>query len=235
MRPFAPVPIMVALIAGLMASPPAVSAPPYKSTDTGTADVGVLESRLGLVQAGRNGDDNEVLSPLVRANLGLRENLELISEFEYAYRNHEFEHGAFGAKWRFLSRGVFSMGVETLALLPVRPDDSELGVESQLLLSWGVEDTRLHINLGGFHDGRRDQVVEGWRGSVLVERRSPGFRHGVELFARQKGGQSTDVRFGYGFVRSIGSFDVRSGLHFGVTNAAPDVTFNLWFSRDFRL
>jgi hypothetical protein len=226
---------LVLFTGGLTVSLSTTAAPPYKTTDTGTADPGVLEARFGLVQAARNGDSNEVLSPLLRANYGLATNLELVSEFEYAYRDHEFEQGALGAKWRLLSAGAFSMGIETLALLPVRPGDSELGVESQLLLSWGAGNSRLHVNVGGFHDPRRSDTIEGWRGSILAERRAPEFRHGVELFARQKGGEPTEIRLGYGFVRALGGFDVRSGLHLGVTEHAPDVTFNLWFSRNIRL
>lgn len=225
--------ISLAVLLGLAQGAPVQAAPPFKSTDTGTAAKGVLEARLGLAQASRDGGDGDVLGPLLRANLGLGDNLELVTEFEYAQRRHETEHGAVGAKWRFYSNGAFSMGIETLALLPVQPGESGSGVEAQLLLSWGTGATRLHVNAGGFDEKQKNRGASGWRASVLAERRHGGFRHGAELFARQSGGQSTDVRVGYGFVRSIGSFDVRSGLHFGVTRAAPDVGFNLWLSRDF--
>lgn len=209
------------------------AAPPFKTTDTGTAETGVLELRLGLVQFARQSSRNEVLSPLIRANYGLGSDLELLSEFEYDQSENTTGNAALGGKWRFLDGDGFSMGIELLALLPVRTADSGAGIESQLLMTWRRGGERLHFNVGGFHDPRGAATVDGWRASLLAERRLEGFRHGVELFARQKRGLPTDARLGYGFVKSFGSFDVRSGVHLGLTRQAPDVVFNFWVSREF--
>lgn len=209
------------------------AAPPFKTTDTGTAEAGVLELRLGLLQLARQGSRNEVLSPLIRANYGLGPNLELVSEFEYDQSENTTANGALGGKWRFLESDGFSMGIETIALLPVRSGDSGAGIESQLLMTWQRGGERLHFNVGGFHDPRGAATVDGWRASLLAERRFEGFRQGVEVFARQKRGLKTDARLGYGFIHSFGSFDVRSGVHLGLTRQAPDVVFNLWVSREF--
>jgi hypothetical protein len=45
--------------------------------------MGELEVRLGLGRLEREGADNDYMSPLARVNLGLRPNLELVSEFEH--------------------------------------------------------------------------------------------------------------------------------------------------------
>ena len=209
------------------------AAPPFKTTDTGTAETGVLELRLGLIQFARQGSRNEVLSPLIRANYGLGSNLELVSEFEYDQSENTTGNGALGLKWRFLDGDGFSMGIEMLTLLPVRSGDSGPGIESQLLMTWRRGGEHLQFNVGGFHDPRGAATVDGWRASLLAERRLDGFRHGIEVFARQKRGLPTDARLGYGFVKSFGSFDVRSGVHWGLTRQAPDVVFNLWVSREF--
>lgn len=210
-----------------------LAAPPFKTTDTGTAETGVLELRLGLIQFARQGSRNEVLSPLIRANYGLGSNLELVSEFEYDQSENTTGNAALGGKWRFLDGDGFSMGVEMLTLLPVRTGDSGPGIESQLLMTWRRGGNRLNFNVGGFHDPRGAATVDGWRASLLAEQRLDGFRHGVEVFARQKRGLQTDARLGYGFVQSFGSFDVRSGVHLGLTRQAPDVVFNFWVSREF--
>lgn len=212
----------------------AQAAPPYKTTDANTADPFVLEARLGFVQASRDRDNNEVLSPLLRTNFGLPGKVEIVSEFEYSQTDNSVENAALGMKWIPVF-GQFSFGIETLTFLPLRPDDKGYGVESQLLFTWRNEGYQVHFNVGGFHDPRGTETVDGWRSGLLVEKRRGDSRDGVELFARQKRNQKTDLRLGYGLIRTFDNIQIRSGIHVGLSKRAPDVGFNFWLSRDFKI
>jgi hypothetical protein len=159
--------------------------------------------------------------------------VELISEFEYRPEEHEFGDGAVGFKWAGAQGNPLSFGIETLALLPVRPGDSGVGVESQILATWHRLDHgfRLHFNAGGFHDPRRVETEDGWRASVLAELTgNDSFRPGFELFAKKKGGRTADVRIGVGAIGKIGRLEIRSGIYAGLTDEAPDVLVNVWLS-----
>ena len=225
---------LIVLAAFILAihAPPAGAFPPYKTTDADTADPYTLELRLGLLQATRGGGKTEYASPLLRANFGLPNKLELISEFEYLPEEDEFGDGAVGFKWAPL-QGTPSFGIETLALLPVRDGDSGVGVESQLVATWHRpgERLRVHINAGGFHDPRGADTDNGWRASALMELMgNSAFRPGMELFAKQISGEDADVRLGVGVIKDVGPFEIRTALHAGLTDEAPDVVFNLWLS-----
>lgn len=218
------------LAAPLVGSPPAYAFPPYRSTDADTADPYTLELRVGLIKADHEAGDTEVAAPLLRANFGLPNKFELISEFEYLPEDGEFGDGAAGFKWVPLFGSTWSFGIETLALLPVRPGDDGVGVEAQLLSTFWSERYRLHVNAGGFHDARVSRSEDGWRASLLAEFPREGYRPGIELFAKKVDNESTDVRAGVGIIYDIGSFDIRTALHVGLTDEAPDVSFNLWIS-----
>ena len=84
--------VLLALIQALHAIP-ADAFPPYKTTDADTADPYNLELRLGLLQATRGARETEYASPLLRANFGLPNKLELVSEFEYLPEEGEFGEG----------------------------------------------------------------------------------------------------------------------------------------------
>ncbi len=145
----------------------AVAFPPYRSTDADTAEPGKLEVRLGLLRVEREDDDNAYSSPLLRTNLGLPKNLELITEFEFRADEDRFGDGAAGLKWVPV-RGSWSLGLETLALLPVSSEHSGSGVESQLLATFRRKDFRIHINAGGFYDARPSEI-EGHRRRVCLQ------------------------------------------------------------------
>ncbi len=70
------------LAAPLVEPPPASAFPPYRTTDADTADPYTLELRVGLIKANQKDGDTEVAAPLLRANFGLPNKFELISEFE---------------------------------------------------------------------------------------------------------------------------------------------------------
>jgi hypothetical protein len=201
--------------------------PPYRSTDADTAEPGQLEVRLGLLLVEREDDDNAYSSPLLRMNVGLPKNLELITEFEFRADEGRFGDGAAGLKWVPLRRS-WSFGVETLALLPVSPEHTGSGVESQLLATFRREDLRIHLNAGGFYDGRPRETEHGWRASTLGELQVGRFRPGLELFAKQVGSESVEVQLGTGVIAQLGPVDIRAGLHAGLTSRAPDFVANLW-------
>jgi hypothetical protein len=226
--------IITALLILWATTPGQVAAfPPFKSTDAGTADPYVLEMRLGLIQVERDAEETIYLSPLLRANFGLPGKLELISEFEYRPGEAEFNDGALGVKWAPVVTESWSYGIEILSLVPVRPGDNGVGVETQLLASWHCPSMQVHFNAGGFHDPRSDATENGWRASVLVELTNNSFRPGIELFTKQKNGGGVDLRLGAGLRKDFGGIQIRSGIHIGVTEEAPDVIFSFWITRKF--
>lgn len=209
---------------------PAFAFPPYRSTDADTADPYTLELRVGLGKVEQQRGETELLTPLLRTNFGLPDKIELISEFEYVPEEGQFGDGAAGVKWVPFYGNTVSFGIETLALLPVKSGDDGVGVESQLLATFWSNRVRLHVNAGGFHDARVSPVEDGWRASLLAELPREGYRPGVELFAKEVENEPTDVRAGVGLIYDVGSFDIRAGLHAGLTDAAPDVSFSLWIT-----
>ena len=219
-------------LSGLCANiAPAFAFPPYRSTDADTADPSTLELRIGFIKWEYDNGESEASTPLWRANIGLGNKVELISEFEYVPKKGAFGDAAAGIKWIPFFGGTFSFGNETLFLLPVRPGDTGLGVESQLLATYWGYDVRVHFNAGGFHDPRTRLEENGWRGSVLAEFPRAGYRPGIELFAKQVEGDPVDARAGVGILFDVGLFEVRTGVHAGLTERAPNVSINFWIAK----
>jgi hypothetical protein len=210
------------------------SFPPYRSTDAETAEPGTLEVRLGLTRVQREDHDSSYASPLLRVNLGLVENLELVSELEYLPEEGQLGDGALGAKgvapW-----GPLHVGLETLALLPVSSEQSGVGVESQLLATWRRAPLHLHVNAGGFYDPRPEEIERGWRASVLAELERGRARAGLEAFAKQVHGEAVAVQAGPGVILDVGPVDLRTALHVGLTREAPDFVGSLWITWKWRL
>lgn len=224
-------PVTIGLLVALCAAP-AAAFPPYRSTDAGTADPWVFEARLGVLRFRRDRGENVYSSPLLRLNFGLPHAIELIGELEVRPGNGGLTDAALGAKWVPL-RGRWSFGMETL-LLPV-PNAGGAGVESQLVATYrdSAERLRLHLNAGGFYDGRPAAPEKGWRASALLEIRSGRYRPGLEVFARKIGSAPVEVLAGPGIIVDLGRADVRLGLHVGLTAAAADVVLDAWTSTAF--
>lgn len=226
----------VALMTAVAGAPAnAYAFPPYRSTDAGTADPHEVELRLGLGEVERDSGRTEVLSPLLQANLGLPNGFELISELEYSPRGEGLKDGALGAKWAAPVSARLSIGVEILALAPVSRSTSGVGVETTLLATLRMDGYELHLNAGGFHDPRAGPAESGWRASALSEFPHGDQRLGVELFGKDSNRGRPDVRAGAGLIYDLGGFDLRTGVHVGLTPAAPDVGLNLWLTTSFPL
>lgn len=208
--------------------------PPYRSTDAETADPGALEARLGLIRLEREGNDNEYTVPLARLNLGLRANFELIAEFEHPTDDERADEAAFGLKWAS-GPGAVSFGVESLALVPTSASHSGMGVESQLLATLRRGPFRVHMNAGGFYDWRPADDERGWRGSVLAERQQGRVRVGLELFAKKTLSERLRAGLGPGVILDVGPFDVRAGLHVGLTSETPDLALSFWIARQWKV
>ena len=209
--------------------------PPYRSTDAETADPWTLEGRLGLFRIERERRENAYASPLLRFNLGLPGNREFVSEFEYRPDEGKVADAAVGFKWIPLMRSL-SVGMETLVLLPVSsPQNKGAGVESLLLATLRVHALRVHVNAGGFYDARPEASEGGWKSSGLVEVRLGRLRPGVEVFAKQVRAQPVQVLAGLGIIFDVGPFDLRAGLHVGLTGAAADLSPSLWVTSKFPL
>jgi len=208
----------------------AAAFPPYRSTDAGTADPWAVEARLGLLRLRRDGGENLYSSPLLRLNLGLPGGVELISELEVRPGRGGLTDAALGAKWAPV-QGRWSVGIEALMLLPV-PDARGTGVESQLILTYrdDARGLRLHLNGGGFYDGRPEPAEKAWRASALAELERGRYRPGLEVFSRKIGARPVEVLLGPGVIVDLGRIDVRLGLHVGITGAAPDMVFDAWTS-----
>ena len=209
--------------------------PPYRSTDAGTAGAHEVELRLGLGEIEHDAGRTEVLSPLLQANLGLPGGLELISELEYSPRGEGLKDAGLGAKWATRVSDRLSVGVETLALAPVSRSTGGASVESQLLATLRLDRYELHLNAGGFHDARSGPAESGWRASALAEFPRGDHRFGVELFGEDSNRGRVDARVGAGLIYDLGRFDLRAGVHIGLTRAAPDAGLNLWLTTSFPL
>jgi hypothetical protein len=204
--------------------------PPYHTTDADTAEPWVLETRLGLLRATRDEGETEVAAPLVRLNLGLPHHLELTTEAEYAPSERRLGDAAAGAKW-IPFFGKLAVGTEVLALLPFS-DAGGIGIEAQALVSYRPGPFRLHLNAGGFSDGRVDPIERGFRASTLTELDLGPARPGLDLFVKRSADQPTQVLAGLGSIADLGSFDIRLGVHAGLTDASPDLTVDLWLSAE---
>lgn len=201
--------------------------PPYRSTDAETADPWTLEARVGLIRLEHHAGQNEYASPLLRVNLGLPHRMELVSELEYLPSDGRVGDAALGFKWIPFLDGV-SIGMEALALLPVSGKGGA-GVESSLLATYRAGGVFLtHVNLAGFYDARLSPVERGWKVGAIGEFRLGRFRPGAEIFAKRMSGDAVHLLAGPGLIVRFGSIDVRSGIHFGLTAAAADVTTSLW-------
>ena len=225
--------VIAAVLLLLVIVAPVYAFPPYRSTDADTAEPWMLEARLGLLRLRRNEGENLYSSPLLRLNLGLPRGLEVISELEVRPGRGGLTDAALGAKW-VPRRGRWSVGNETLLLIPVS-DTGGVGVESQLVLTYrdDARGLRVHMNAGGFYDGRPEPTEKGWRASTLAELRRGRYRPGFEVFARKIGAAPVEVLVGPGVIIAIGRMDVRIGLHFALTESAPDVVLDLWGSTAF--
>ena len=223
-----PLVVLVALSAA-----PAAAFPPYRSTDADTAEPWVFEARLGVLRLRHDQGENVYSSPLLRLNFGLPHAVELISELEFRPGNGGLTDAALGAKW-VPFRGRWSFGTETLLLLPV-PNMSGVGVESQLVVTYrdSANRLRVHLNAGGFYDGRPAAAEKGWRASALAELKSGRWRPGLEVFARKIGSAPVEVLAGPGVIVNVGRADIRLGLHVGLTEAAPDLVLDAWTSTAF--
>lgn len=194
----------------------------------------MLEARLGLLRVQREHSETTYSSPLVRSNLGLPGNAEIVTEFEFRADEGEAADAALGFKWVPFLRPV-SVGVETLALLPVSEDNHGGGVESQLVVTARHQRLLLHLNGGGFHDERPSDAESGWRSSVLGELRLDRLRPGLEVFAKQVEGGAVQVSAGCGVIADTGPIELRIGIEGGITDEAPDLRGNLWIARKFPL
>jgi hypothetical protein len=220
---------IVLLTAAVCCASPLLAFPPYETTDAETAGVSAVEFRLGLLQIEKTGSDSERLTPLSNLNFGIGPHFEISSEFEYAIDERDLDDGAVGFKWARLEEGR-GLGVETLVLLPVRSELSGAGIESQLLRTWQQERSHVHLNAGAFYDPRGTATERGWRVSALAEFPHDRVKPGVELFVRDSDMTDKRVQLGVGVIASLQRVEIRTGLHVGLSDAAPDLEGNLWLS-----
>lgn len=209
--------------------------PPYRSADALPATPYELGVRVGLGRLQHDEGRSDVTAPLLRTSLGLPDGFEVIAQLEYSPRADRLGDGGLGGRWANRVDEHLFVGVETFALLPVRPDADGVGVESLFLATILHDAYRLHLNAGGFHDPRFGPARSGWRASALAEVARDDLRVGLELFARDSNRGRPDLRAGVGLIRDFGSFDVRTAVHVGLTPAAPDVVTSLWVTTSFPL
>jgi hypothetical protein len=226
--------VAILLIAALCAAPRAFAFPPYRTTDAETAGDDMLEARIGLLRLQVRDSHSTRRTPLTRINYGIGPRFEVISELEYAIDEHELDEGALGFKWAKLESGR-GFGVETLLLLPVRSELRGTGVESQFIRTWQQERSRVHVNAGAFYDPRGATTERGWRASALAEFPRDRLRPGVELFVRDSDASDTRIQAGVGLIASLERVEIRTGLHVGLNDAAPDIEGSVWLSWKWRV
>jgi hypothetical protein len=66
--------------------------------------------------------------------------------------------------------------------------------------------------------------------SFDIPKRACRFRPGAELFAKQVAWEEVAVQAGLGIIVSVGPIDLRTAVHFGLTEAAPDFRTSLWIA-----
>ena len=208
--------------------------PRYRSTDADTAEEGVAEVRGGLLGIERESQKNAYFSPLLRANLGLPYNLELISELEHRSDKGGVTDAAVGFKWVPLRREL-SLGVEGLLLPPVSAGDDWAGVECVGIATVRGGDFLLHINAAGFYDPRSEATKKGWKAGAIVEFERGRLRPGFEVFGKQAKHERVGLQAGPGIIVDLGRFDVRTGLRVGLTREAPDLELTIWITTKFRV
>jgi hypothetical protein len=213
----------------MLPAPDAEAFPPYRSTDADTAGAGILEARFGLLEVQQSGSTTDRPLLLSRINLGLGTHYEVTSEMAYSPDDRQFVEGALGIKWARLDDG-FGIGVETLALLPVNSSLSGAGIEAQFLVTFQRERWQVHMNAGGVYDPRSEQTEKSWRTSVLAEFPRGRLQPGIELFAIRTRSEAARVQAGIGIIAQFRRIEVRSGLHVGLSDAAPDVAVSVWLS-----
>lgn len=214
---------------------PAAAFPPYRSADGIPATPYEWGVRAGLGRLVRDDGRSTVTAPLIRSSLGLPDGFEVIAQLEYVPQANRLGDGALGGKWATMISDDLGVGVETFALLPVRPGSGGVGAETLFAATWRGDGLRLHLNAGGFHDPRFGPARSGWRASALAEAAHDRTRVGVELFARDHNRGRPDVQAGAGVIYDLGRFDVRTAVHLGLTPAAPDVVASLWVTTSFPL
>ena len=218
----------------LLSAQPLYAFPPYRTTDAETAGDDTLEARIGLLRLQVRDSRSTRRTPLTRVNYGIGPRFEVISELEYAIDEHELDEGALGFKWAKLENGR-GFGVETLVLLPVRSELHGAGVESQVIRTWQRESSRVHVNAGAFYDPRAAATEHGWRASALAEFPRDRLRPGVELFVRDSDLSETRIQAGVGLIASFERVEIRTGLHVGLNDAAPDIEGSVWLSWKWRV
>jgi hypothetical protein len=218
----------------LLMTSPVHAFPPYRTTDAETAGDETLEARIGLLRIQVEDSHSTRKTPLSRINYGIGSHFEVISELEYAIDEHQMDEGALGFKWARLGEGR-GIGVETLLLLPVRSELDGAGIESQFLRTWQQERSRVHLNAGAFYDPRGTETERGWRASALAEFPRDRLRPGVELFIRDSDTTDTRLQAGVGLIASLPRVEIRSGLHIGLNDAAPDLEASIWLSWKWRV
>jgi hypothetical protein len=212
----------------------ALAFPPYRTTDAETAGDDTLEARIGLLRLQVRDSHSTRKTPLSRINYGIGSHFEVVSELEYAIDEHELDEGALGFKWAKLAEGR-GIGVETLLLLPVRSELSGVGVETQLIRTWQQQRSRVHVNAGAFYDPRGTATERGWRASALAEFPRDRLRPGVELFVRDSNTTDTRLQAGVGLIASLPRVEIRTGLHVGLNDAAPDLEASVWLAWKWRV
>jgi hypothetical protein len=222
-----------AFVAVFLHTVQAMAFPPYRSTDADVADPWTLEARLGLLKLVRDEGQNSYTTPLLRLNLGIPTGFEAVSEFEYSASEGRVEDAAVGLKWVPV-RAQFSFGTEVLALLPISSEGGA-GTQALLLATYRSAPMRLHLNGGGFYDARPAEEELGWRASLLAELELGLARPGLELFTARVNDEPLQLALGAGVLFDATVFDVRAGVHLGLTEAAEDVRTSLWISRNFPL
>jgi len=228
------VPALLAVGLSFVGSESARAFPPYRTTDAETAGDDTLEARIGLLRLQVRDSHSTRRTPLSRVNYGIGPHFEVISELEYAIDDHELDEGALGFKWAKLEDGR-GFGVETLILLPVRSELDGAGIESQVIRTWQRERSRVHVNAGAFHDPRGLSTERGWRASALAEFPRERLRPGVELFVRDSNTTDTRMQAGVGLIASLERVEIRTGLHVGLNDAAPDLEASVWLSWKWRV
>ena len=152
------------MVIALAGPRPALGLRPFVSTDAAVAAPGELEFELGYMGFRRRAGTTTVVTPALRANLGIVRALEVVAEFEAAHAvsscacsPSEVRNTAVSLKG-ILREGVLqgiagpSLALETSLLLPTARGERQPGGEVVAIASTALRGWTLHANGGPLLD-----------------------------------------------------------------------------------
>jgi len=209
---------------------------PFVSTDAAVAEKGISEMELGLVDFTNHRGQSTVASPALRYNFGFAKNWEIAVEgalqvFDSASsRDLQVLDPQFNLKGVLIDgplqegHSPISLALEVGALLPETVRGSGLGFQSALVGSFRTGNFTWHVNGGGGLERESLEPLVSW--GIIVERPiAREWRIAAEFNGESVRGSRANNSVLAALLWDHRKVTYDAGVRFGLTKAAPDVTF----------